>query len=445
MIDATATDDKRELTRLVAEVERLRSALDASSDETGRLTEERDGLLRRVVRQARERPATDTASEDGLLTAFGELEVLAGELERANNDLHTTNRVLGDRLAQRTHELETNAQALNDSESRFSLLVDGIPQLVWRSLDGGEWTWASPQWVDYTGLSVEDSVGAGWLKALHPDDRPAAEAAWARASAGGPFDMTVRLLHHAENRYRCFGMHAVRSGDRHVPEWVGTSTDIEELRRLQARQQVLLVELQHRVRGILTVVRSVFGQTVEVGGELEEVANHFGGRLDSLARTQVIVTQSASGLVDLENLIRDELLSVGASDSASLTIDGPDTLLSPKAAESIGLAVHELTTNALKYGALKVSNARLDISWTTTVDDRGDRRLDFVWIEQGVPAVSLKPIRRGFGSELIDEALPYRLGAETSLEFRAGGVRCAISVPLRDEEEQPAFADATAL
>lgn len=453
MTDALlATDDTRELERLAADVARLRAALDASADETGRLVAERDALLRRVARQTRELHAAGATggdrtpqrpggrSEQELRAAFEQLETLARELESANSSLHETNCALDRRLAQRTHELEANAQALTTSESRFRSLVEGIPQLVWRSLDGGEWTWASPQWTDYTGLSLEDSLGSGWLRALHPDDRPTAEAAWARAEAGETLDMTVRVHHAAENRYHCFGMHAVRGDDAEAAEWVGTSTDIDELRRIQSRQQVLLGELQHRVRGILTIVRSVFGQTVEVGGDLEEVATHFGGRLDSLARTQTIFTQSATGLVDLENLIRDELLSVGASDGPSLSIGGPDTLLPQKAAESIGLAIHELTTNAVKYGALRVSNANLDIAWTIEVDERGQRRLEFVWTEQGVPALALKPLRRGFGSELIHEALPRRLGAETSLEFRAGGVRCAISMPLHDEDAPSRFA-----
>jgi two-component sensor histidine kinase len=207
----------------------------------------------------------------------------------------------------------------------------------------------------------------------------------------------------------------------------------------EERLQMLVAELQHRVRNILTVVRSVFSRTIEAGGELEDVANHFRGRLDNLARTQTVVTQSVSGLVDLENLIRDELLSAGMGDGPCLSIQGPEVPLTAAMAESIGLAVHELTTNALKYGALKIPGARLDISWTVDLVYGGARRLDFRWEEHGVPAVPLRPTRRGFGSELIEEALPYRLGAETRLEFRGGGVRCALSVPLSDERAGTAW------
>ena len=207
------------------------------------------------------------------------------------------------------------------------------------------------------------------------------------------------------------------------------------MRALQKRQEVLVAELQHRVRNMLTVVRSVFSQTVEAGGELEDLADHFKGRLDALARTQVIVTRRADGMVDLEDLIRNELLSVGQKGDGRISINGPDIALPSKTAESIGLAIHELTTNALKYGALKVPEATLEIRWKTDPGERSRRQLRLVWLEQGVPAVPIHPEREGFGRELIEEALPYRLGAETKLEFLGGGVRCSIIVPLPGDDD----------
>lgn len=206
----------------------------------------------------------------------------------------------------------------------------------------------------------------------------------------------------------------------------------DALRESETRLRVLVAELQHRVRNILTVVRSVFQRTAASGLSMEDVADHFSGRLDAMARTQVMVTQNASGLVDLENMIREELLSVAAADDLSVTIAGPDVSLSRKEAESIGLAIHELTTNALKYGALRTPEAKLEIRWSLNMHHGGAERLDIIWEEQGVPAVPLQP-RHGFGVELIEEALPYQLGAETELEFCGGGVRCRISMPLERE------------
>jgi two-component system, chemotaxis family, CheB/CheR fusion protein len=332
-----------------------------------------------------------------------------------------------------TH-LREATEALRESERRQQDLIEGVPQLVWRAIDGGKWTWASPQWTEYTGQSGQDSLGMGWLEQVAPEDRERAISAWSDADGEG-IDVQFRICHAAERRYRWFHTRAtpVRGEDGRVIEWLGTSTDIDDIRTLQARQEVLVGELQHRVRNMLGVVRSVFARSTETAADVEELVDHFTGRLDSLARTQVVVTRSASGLADLQDLIRDELLSVGAADDDSVRIEGPDVPLDSRTAESVGLAIHELTTNALKYGALKSAEGSIHVHWATNTGEGGQRRLDLVWEEQGVPTVPVKPARAGFGRELIEEALPYRLGAETKLEFRGGGVRCTISIPLGSE------------
>lgn len=334
-------------------------------------------------------------------------------------------------------DLHEATEALREAERRQQILIDGVPQLLWRAVDRGQWTWASPQWTAYSGQSEPESHGRHWLDTVHPDDREAALAAWDNAEEQGGFDLEYRIRSGEDGGFRWFRTRAVpvRNEQGAITEWLGTSTDVDETRALQKRQEVLVGELQHRVRNMLTVVRSVFSQTADSTDDLDQVVSHFQGRLDALARTQVIVTQNADGTADLGNLIRDELLSVGASEGPKLTVDGPDIALPSKAAESIGLAIHELTTNALKYGALKASGASLSVTWTTDVDQGNRRRLILTWIEKGVPAVSTKPPREGFGRELIEEALPYRLGAETKLEFLGGGVRCIICVPLPSIED----------
>lgn len=330
--------------------------------------------------------------------------------------------------------------ALADSERWMKTLLEGVSQLIWRAVGEGWWTWAGPQWEEYTGQTSEESEGVGWLEMLHPDDRIGVMRSWKGAKARGEFHAEYRVHHASESRYRWFQTRAtpVRNEAGEVVEWLGTTTDIDDMHRLQERQHVLVAELQHRVRNILTVVRSVFGRTAEAANDPAEMADHFLGRLAALARTQVIVTQTAAGLVDLENLIRDELISVGVTDGPDVRIEGPDVGLTSKAAESMGLAIHELTTNALKYGALKVAGAKLNIIWDVKQGYRGGRTLNLTWTEQGVPAVPLKPARQGFGRELIEEALPYRLQAETELEFRGGGVRCSISLPLPDRSGEGA-------
>lgn len=322
--------------------------------------------------------------------------------------------------------------ALGEVEARQRALIEGIPQLVWRAVDGGEWTWSSPQWTAFTGLSAQASLGFGWETAVHPSDRSAARAFWRSAERTGRLEMEGRILHAATGEYRWFATRAtpVRDEAGGIVEWLGTSTDVHELRTMQERYVRLAAELQHRARNILSLIRSVFVRTAEATADRSDMIDHFRGRLDALARAQVIVTRHPDGSADLETLIRDELITVGVSDGAQVSVAGPEVALPLALAESLGLAVHELTTNALKFGAWRTTTGQVDIRWHVEVDQHGAPVLDFTWTERGVPVVSTSPSQDGFGRELIEDALPDRHGATTSLTFQGGGVRCAIRLPL---------------
>ncbi|MEH3036359.1 MAG: GAF domain-containing protein [Sphingomonas adhaesiva] len=325
--------------------------------------------------------------------------------------------------------------ALRESEQLRRLSLELVPAMLWRTGPNGENLTSNQQWTAFTGQpETRDIQQFHWLDLIHPDDAASVEEAYRRSyDTGVPLELPYRI------RQRCGGYRwflvrqvPVRDDGGRIAQWFGAATDVHELRMLEERQRVLVGELQHRVRNILTVVRSVFARTAENGESLEDVADHFRGRLDALARAQVIVTQTACQDVDLENLVRDELLSIGVSDGRGLILEGPDVALRPAAAEALGLAVHELSINAVKYGAFKFPDATVCICWSVDNDDRNRPRLTFTWTERGVPALSIKPSCQGFGSELIEEALPYQLGAQTKLEFRGGGVRCTIVLPLAD-------------
>jgi len=325
--------------------------------------------------------------------------------------------------------------ALRESEEMRRVSIELVPAILWRTDGAGHNKMSNSQWAELTGQSEDEIAAWGWLDAVHPDDRAGAEQAFRRSySNGEPLERQMRIRGR-EGAYRWFLMRQapMRDAESSVTHWFGAATDVHDLHLLEERQRRLVAELQHRVRNILTVVRSVFARTADTGGALEDVADHFRGRLDALARTQAIVTQTASGHVDLENLIRDELLSVGVADGEALSLSGPDVPLPPRAAEAIGLAVHELAINAVKYGALKVPGAALEIVWSTDVADDGTRGVHLTWAERGVPVIAISPNRQGFGTELICEALPYQYGAQTQLAFAGGGVRCSIAMPLHEE------------
>ncbi|MFK3889104.1 sensor histidine kinase [Sphingomonas sp. NPDC079357] len=329
--------------------------------------------------------------------------------------------------------------ALRESEDMRRVSMELVPAMLWRTDQSGNNKMSESQWADLTGQGEREAADWGWLEVVHPEDRAATEAAFRHSFT---HDQTLEhqvRLRDRNGDYRWFLMRQVPRRDEasSATHWFGAATDVHDMHLLEERQRRLVAELQHRVRNILTVVRSVFARTVEAGGALDDVADHFRGRLDALARTQAIVTQSASGNVDLQNMIRDELLSVGVADGEAVTIAGPDVPLPPRAAEAIGLAVHELAINSVKYGALKRQGAMLHVAWSTYGGEDGKRGVRLTWTEKGVPALAISPSRQGFGTELICEALPYQYGAETQLTFVGGGARCVIALPL--EEEGPPF------
>ena len=458
-----ANDERREIARLLDEVEQLRTALEASFDESAKLAEDRDRLLRRVTEQARElqaanrayarasvvssdlRSDTERAQErtvetnEELRVAFEEMQVLTEELEVANTSLHEVNKTLDRRVEERTQQLEQKNAALRQSELRFRTLVEGMPQLVWRAVNGGEWTWASPQWTAYTGLSAAESKGHGWLRALHPDDRQAAEAEWVWVKAGESLEFEARIYHVGEQRCRHFRIRALaaREGDGEATEWLGTATDIDDLLTLQHQQTVLVMELQHRTRNLLGVIQAILLRTIKGSRTLEEFQVRIGERMAALARVQGLLSRRNEGQrVTVEALLRAEVSAHVVLDqdgkSAQVAISGPaDIGLRSANVQTLALALHELMTNAVKYGALSTPNGHLDISWQNISGDDGTRRLLINWRETGVadmPSADAPPRGSGYGRELIERALPYQLGAKTSYMLAEDGVRCSIEM-----------------
>jgi two-component system CheB/CheR fusion protein len=183
-----------------------------------------------------------------------------------------------------------------------------------------------------------------------------------------------------------------------------------------------LAEYQRHVKNLMATIRSIALRTVEKSTSLEEFSAHFDGRLAALSRTQRILSRAGTFDIDLEEMVLDELLAQAAQEGT--TVQGPSVRLSLKAAEALGLALHELAVNAVKFGALTGTEGHLAITWRT--DERG---LVLQWRESGVAAVDRQPARSGFGREWIERGLPYELKASARLEFLPGGVTCTITLP----------------
>ncbi|CCM79439.1 chemotaxis protein CheB [Rhizobium mesoamericanum] len=331
-------------------------------------------------------------------------------------------------------EMKLAEEALAAAEQRQRALLEGIPQLVWRAVDGGKWTWSSPQWTKYTGQTEIESHGLGWLEPVHPDDRELAQGTWSKAVESGGVEVEYRIRQAGSNNYRWFHTRAtpVRDAAGAVVEWLGTSTDVDDLRGMQARQEVLVSELQHRTRNLIGVIRSTADKSARASSDLDDFRERFRDRLDALARAQGLLSRlNDHDRVSFDELIEGELSAVDSS-ADQIILEGPRGVrLRSSTVQTLAMALHELATNATKYGALAQPSGKLSINWSLKEDGPDGRPwLHIEWQESGVRMPPEGSSVKGQGRELIEQALPYQLGAKTSYTLRSEGAYCTIAIPV---------------
>jgi two-component system CheB/CheR fusion protein len=234
----------------------------------------------------------------------------------------------------------------------------------------------------------------------------------------------------------------VRDAAGQVMEWLGTSTDVDDIRQLQEEQAVLVTELQHRTRNLMAVVQAVTARTLRGASSLEQFEQCIDDRLSALARVQSLLSRrEAAARVPFDLLLREELSAHVALDedgnSRQVRLEGPlGVSLRSATVQTFALALHELATNAVKYGALSDRDGQLRVRWEVSGGDGSERRLRVDWRESAVRDMSRSdtPAGSGYGRELIERALPYQLGARTTYAIEPDGIHCTIEVAVPDEQ-----------
>lgn len=196
------------------------------------------------------------------------------------------------------------------------------------------------------------------------------------------------------------------------------------------RQGALLRELQHRVRNLLATVRSLAGRTRAESKSIDEFWAAFDGRLAAVERVQSLEMVAIPDHINLMDLILDELVANDAQVDHNAEVEGPELVLEKRAAQTVALAIHELATNAARYGALCTESGHLSVKWR--VEDRaGTPHLVLRWKESGVE-IDSDVGKTGFGRRLVEEAVPYELGGKATLSFPPDGCVCTIEIPFSD-------------
>ena len=324
-------------------------------------------------------------------------------------------------------EARRSAAFLRESEAQFRVLVETTAQAVWEADANGVVVTDSPSWRAFTGQTTDEWLGTGWADAVHPDDRDFAEGHWRESvAAGHDLDAEFRLRR-AEGGWRWTHVRAapVRDDDGRILKWVGMNTDISPRKEAEEQRELLLGELNHRVKNIFAVIRSLASQS---DGErsADEFREAFLGRLDALINAHKLALDSRWQSIGLGRLAGETLRPYAADRPDAVEIGGSSLELPPRTFLSLGLVLHERATNAVKYGALSRPEGRVRLSWGLR-DDGANLRLE--WQESGGPPASA-PERPGFGTRLVSRVFEYELGGGSELHYRQEGLHLEAWFPL---------------
>ena len=269
-----------------------------------------------------------------------------------------------------------------------------------------------------------------WQVGVHPEDRGRVDELRSRAfrDQRGEYGCEYRIVRSgAEERWieaRCFVSYRSDGSPQRV---VGVNIDVTERKQAEDHQRMLVAELDHRVKNVLATVSAVAARTLDSNSSMDQFVTALDGRIRSMATTHELLSGRQWKGIPLADLLRHQLAPYATSNN--MDVKGPEVLLSAAAGQTIGMVLHELITNAAKYGALSTHDGRISVRWYWPLNGKVPDRLVIEWQETGGPAVQV-PDRPGHGMEVIRDLLPYELDANVDLAFASGGVRCRFDIPV---------------
>ena len=311
-------------------------------------------------------------------------------------------------------------QQVRESDDRFRQMAEDAPIMIWVADSQGRCLHLNQMLREFWGVNNLESFD--WSETMHPEDREqiASGMTAARQSRTGA-RVKGRYKRH-DGQYRVLETTAKPQfgADGRYEGMIGVNVDVTEREEADARKQLMINELNHRVKNTLAVVQSVARQTFKTLPTSRPEVSAFEGRLSALAQAHNLLAATSWQSASLADIARK---CVNGDAGARVRVAGPSVYLKPKEAVTTAMALHELYTNALKHGALRTADGTIDITWES--DDAADQWLKLRWDEQCQGAVE-KPSRRGFGSRMIESAMKAEFHADVQMEFRPRGLLCTI-------------------
>lgn len=282
-----------------------------------------------------------------------------------------------------------------------------------------------------TGYSRDELMAGRIFRHTHPDDSDIDRAAFAEQVAGKlEFYSVEKRFVRKDGRVIWVAVRSspVRSADGRLLYVVRVVQDITERKAAEERQKLLIDELNHRVKNTLATVQSLAAQTARAAPTPEAFRERFEGRLIALSKAHNQLTEHHWESADLRGLLSASFAPYLGTVPERVVLRGQNVRLRPRAVLTLAMAVHELVTNAAKYGALSTPGGRIEIAWQP-VEENGRQVMRIDWVEQGGPPVA-EPQHRGFGSKLIEGSIAAELGGTARMIFAPEGLHCEIALPL---------------
>ena len=346
------------------------------------------------------------------------------ELYRKSRQLAALNLELEERVAARTVELEASNARLRQSEQLRSLAL-AAGQM-------GSWDWDSASTTctldegQHRILGIEPGeinlAASAIRRFIHPDDLPRLETALAAIPAShGTIQAEFRIMRPSGEIRWCIGVAAAHRDENGKLTRTGVTVDITDRKRAEEHQVLLAREVDHRARNVLAVAQAIVRLTQ--ADTIDAYAAAIEGRVGALARAHTLLSRSRWEGADLATIALEELAPYRIPGAERATATGPTTILGPAAAQSLALVLHELATNAVKYGALSVPQGHVALTWELTPTE-----LTLRWQESGGPSPS-RPTHRGYGTRVINGSIEGQLGGRSTLFWDQPGLHCVIVLP----------------